>query len=113
MEHAFFHPSRGVWVATSEVPSHILNGYPEGTVEVPLPPSGSHEWDGTAWVPVNSAPTAEEIRAQRNALLDASDWTQVFDAPIDRAAWAAYRQALREVPEQEGFPANVVWPNKP
>lgn len=56
---------------------------------------------------------AGEARAKRNALLTASDWTQVADAPVDKAAWAAYRQALRDVPNQDGFPANVVWPVAP
>lgn len=59
------------------------------------------------------APTADEVRSQRNALLAASDWTQVADAPVDQTAWAAYRQALRDVPDQEGFPASVVWPVAP
>ena len=54
-----------------------------------------------------------EIRAQRNTLLTASDWTQVADAPVDQAAWATYRQALRDVPQQAGFPHDVVWPTSP
>ena len=56
---------------------------------------------------------ASQIRSQRNQLLTASDWTQVLDAPIDRTAWAAYRQALRDITSQEGFPASVQWPNDP
>lgn len=56
---------------------------------------------------------AEELRSKRNTLLAASDWTQLPDAPVDQTAWAAYRQALRDVTDQEGFPANVVWPDKP
>lgn len=59
------------------------------------------------------APTEEQVRQQRNNLLAASDWTQLPDAPVDQTAWAAYRQALRDVTDQEGFPANVVWPDKP
>lgn len=58
-------------------------------------------------------PTADEIRAQRNALLSACDWTQLADAPVDDLAWAVYRQALRDIPDQPGFPANVVWPVAP
>jgi hypothetical protein len=53
------------------------------------------------------------IRQQRNALLAASDWTQVADAPVDQAAWAVYRQALRDVTTQAGFPNEVVWPVSP
>lgn len=58
-------------------------------------------------------PTADDIRAQRNALLAACDWTQLADAPVDDLAWAVYRQALRDIPDQPGFPANVVWPVAP
>ncbi len=54
-----------------------------------------------------------EARAQRNQLLTASDWTQVDDAPVDKAAWATYRQTLRDIPQQGGFPTIVTWPVKP
>lgn len=57
--------------------------------------------------------TADDIRAQRNAILSACDWTQVADAPVDQAAWAVYRQELRDIPDQAGFPADVVWPVAP
>lgn len=40
----------------------------------------------------------ERMRLRRDALLAACDWTQHLDAPVDRAAWAAYRQALRDFP---------------
>jgi hypothetical protein len=56
---------------------------------------------------------ANSVRDQRNRLLAESDWTQVLDAPIDQAAWATYRQALRDITAQEGFPHNVTWPTKP
>jgi len=53
------------------------------------------------------------VRLKRNSLLVESDWTQVLDAPVDQDAWAEYRQALRDITSQEGFPHNVVWPTKP
>ncbi|EGJ20507.1 hypothetical protein RSWS8N_00475 [Cereibacter sphaeroides WS8N] len=56
---------------------------------------------------------AAEARAHRDALLAACDWTQVADAPVDRAAWAAYRQTLRDLPEQAGFPTGIAWPEPP
>jgi len=59
------------------------------------------------------ATLATEARAKRDALLSQSDWTQVADAPVDQAAWATYRQALRDVPEQEGFPSEIAWPVQP
>jgi len=71
-------------------------------------------YDGSNFIaPLDPVPTAEEVRAERDRLLAASDWTQVLDAPVDQAAWAAYRQALRDVPQQEGFPHDVAWPVKP
>ena len=56
---------------------------------------------------------ADAARVKRNALLKASDWTQVADAPVDKEAWASYRQALRDIPMQEGFPSYIVWPGEP
>jgi hypothetical protein len=57
-----------------------------------------------------------EIRAERNHLLALCDWTQNADSPLDsdrKSAWVTYRQALRDVPEQQGFPYDVVWPTQP
>lgn len=59
------------------------------------------------------APTEEQIRKQRTGLLLGSDWTQIPDATVDKAAWATYRQALRDITEQSGFPTNVTWPTRP
>lgn len=59
---------------------------------------------------------AEFVRQQRNQYLDESDWTQVLDAPIDateRQVWSAYRQALRDVTAQSGFPWTIDWPTAP
>lgn len=56
---------------------------------------------------------ASNVRAARNAEISASDWTQLSDAPVDKAAWAEYRAELRDIPQQEGFPFAVVWPTKP
>lgn len=55
---------------------------------------------------------ADTKRAERNRLLAACDWTQVADAPVDRDAWAAYRQALRDLPNDQNWP-NVEFPNPP
>lgn len=57
--------------------------------------------------------TPEEIRTKRDLLLAESDWTQVADAPVDQAAWATYRQALRDIPAQAGFPNTIDWPTQP
>ena len=56
---------------------------------------------------------SDRIRKRRNKMLSDSDWTQVSDAPVDQAAWATYRQALRDITEQNGFPIEVTWPVEP
>jgi hypothetical protein len=59
---------------------------------------------------------AAEVRQQRNELLADCDWTQLPDAPLDadaKLAWQLYRETLRMVPEQAGFPHNVTWPEEP
>jgi hypothetical protein len=54
------------------------------------------------------------VRQQRNSLLASSDWTQAGDVPqAIKDVWAVYRQALRDVPQQAGFPTNITWPTKP
>ena len=59
------------------------------------------------------AEQGENVRRSRNQMLTETDWTQLEDSPVDKAAWATYRQALRDVPTQEGFPWTVQWPEKP
>ena len=59
------------------------------------------------------AEQARIIREQRNIKLTASDWTQVADAPVDKAAWVTYRQALRDISSQSDFPWTINWPNSP
>jgi hypothetical protein len=55
-------------------------------------------------------------RMERNILLLRSDWAVLPDAQLSdakKAAYLVYRQALRDVPEQSGFPDNITWPTKP
>jgi len=59
------------------------------------------------------AEQAKAVRTTRGEKLKDSDWTQVADAPVDKAVWATYRQALRDVTAQSGFPWEVTWPTQP
>ena len=62
------------------------------------------------------AEQAKSVRATRDAKLAETDWTQVVDSPFDQSKMAelqAYRQALRDVTAQAGFPWTVEWPVKP
>lgn len=61
----------------------------------------------------SSEQLATEARTKRNTLLATSDWTQVSDTPVDQIAWATYRQALRDISQQSGFPNSITWPVEP
>jgi len=57
---------------------------------------------------------AKGIREQRDVLLEESDFAMLPDAPVTNAEeWKTYRQALRNIPQQDGFPHDVVWPTHP
>lgn len=57
---------------------------------------------------------ASAVRELRNTLLQECDWTQGKDIPDSVSTiWASYRQALRDIPEQTGFPFDVTFPTKP
>lgn len=56
---------------------------------------------------------AAEVRETRNEKLKESDWTQIPDSTADKTAWAVYRQALRDITAQSGFPREIIWPQKP
>lgn len=62
-------------------------------------------------------PRMRSLRNLRNKLLADTDWTQLMDCPLGdvaKAAWTVYRQALRDLPQSDGFDAdNIVWPAQP
>jgi hypothetical protein len=82
----------------------------KGWQDAPPQPEGGVWVDG-AWIvhPVSMA----AVRAERNQRLAASDWTQVADAPVDRQAWAAYRQSLRDLPSVYSGEGPIPWPQEP
>jgi len=60
------------------------------------------------------AEQANNIRQERNQRLSQSDWTQLDDSPgSQKLEWTTYRQALRDLPTQAGFPWQVDWPIAP
>lgn len=54
-----------------------------------------------------------EVIQKRNQLLQNSDWTQLEDSPADKESWRVYRQALRDISLQNGYPFEVIWPSAP
>jgi hypothetical protein len=85
-------------------------------VAMPPNPSPHHVFDYTMkqWIDPRTPETEWPIvRDKRNRLLLASDWTQLPDVPIaTKEAWAAYRQALRDVTLQPD-PFAITWPVAP
>ena len=91
---------------------YVVNGEP-----VAMPPKPSDfavfnyqtlQWD------VDTTRAEAAVRKERDTLIAATDWTQLPDVSQEtRELWATYRQALRDVTLQEGFPLAVVWPDQP
>lgn len=107
--------------------AHIIeNGIVVNTIEVEsldfMPnlveaTEGSIGWtysDGVFSIPASlDEQKATSVREQRNFLLADSDWTQVTDSPANKEVWSTYRQELRDITSQEGFPRQVTWPKRP
>ena len=85
---------------------------PDG--EVPFTPEEEAEQDAleAAWAANENDRLAEMARAERNAKLAETDWTASSDVTMSDAM-TSYRQALRDVPAQSGFPSDITWPTKP
>ena len=66
-----------------------------------------------AYKAAKDAEQATSVRNSRTEKLKDSDWTQIADSTADKAAWATYRQALRDITAQTGFPWDITWPDAP
>lgn len=123
-EIGFYHPSWGYWQTLGTPSEELLATYPNGTEQVLLKPGPGYAYDGAQWVPPTQAwldnHFGQLVRAQRDAKLyytvdpvakNPLRWNSL--SAEKQAEWAAYRNALLAVPEQAGFPHNVVWPTKP
>jgi len=120
----------GVYVGTTVADQDPLDStnwlIPAGCVETAPPTITDKQfakWDGTEWVVetlpvVESAPEPKPIapevlvREERNAKLSVCDWMACSDVTMSDE-WRTYRQALRDIPLQEGFPNTIVWPSQP
>ena len=88
----------------------IVNGQ---RVELTAEELAEKQAQDQAWESGKEDRAWEDLRKERNKLLVESDWTQVIDAAVDQLAWATYRQALRDLPENTADVFNPVWPTKP
>ncbi len=94
--------------------SHYVDDL-KNLVELPVRPSKMHSFNyATKQWELKLPVLIKAIKQRRKELLDESDWTQVDDCPaVTKTVWREYRQALRNITEQNGYPLNIVWPIKP
>ena len=109
--------------------TYQLNSYGNSIIRVedrtfiPLNPDNTDYQEHLAWLAEGNTPlpaegteiTWDTIRAKRDQLIADSDWTMIPGATVDQAAWAAYRQVLRDLPQTYAAtgPESVVWPVEP
>jgi len=67
----------------------------------------------TAYKAMKDAEQATSVRRSRTEMLKDCDWTQIADSTADKTTWATYRQALRDITTQTGFPWTITWPTQP
>lgn len=108
----------GEFVGYTPSPRPVPN-WNENVVEV-APVDGVQQWMvipcSTEEAENRTNLQSEAIRAQRDQLLAECDWTQLSDIPLDAdkvQEWKTYRQALRDLPLQPGFPWTIEWPVEP
>lgn len=65
------------------------------------------------WADISESLYLTRLRNWRNDELARTDWTQVDDAPTDKAAWATYRQSLRDLPASNADPRKIELPTAP
>ena len=98
MEKGFYHPTRGYWQTTGNVPQPVLDTYPSGTIEVAVKPSANHDFDNGKWKldPV-------KVKAEK----DAKD---AKDAKVSEGQAAALR--VRGTATEADFIEAVKWAMK-
>ena len=100
-----------------ELDSWRINISDKQLEELPPKPKEGYEFDYVAleWKP-NIELIASIVNSSRKNLLVQSDWTDTVSAQTrltNYAEWQTYRQALRDIPTQKGYPTDIVWPTPP
>lgn len=101
----------------NQTTQYVVNG---AIVDLPVMPSGEcyfYNYSTNKWAQ-DTVLLAQKIRAKRDSLMAASDFYDTVSAQQRLTAemfqaWATYRQALRDLPSQSGFPMTVSWPAQP
>lgn len=120
MLEAQANPEKGIMVleaASNFKTQYILNG--QVVDKPPSPEAGAYKFDYTSkeWIP-DISKQESDIKLLRNTLLLQSDWTDTVSAPTrlgseKYTAWQTYRQQLRDITSQQGYPYQIIWPQPP
>ena len=86
---------------------------PEGNVPFTAAEETARDAEEAAWTAEADDRLAADARQERNNLLAATDWTAMADAPTQATAMTTYRQALRDITSQSGWPTTINWPTAP
>jgi len=111
----------GELVRLTEIDSPVFNKQTQKIVQDSVPTFVNGVWalnlliQDLTQVEQDDKKTAQAklVRTNRNDKLKECDWTQVADSTADKTAWATYRQALRDITAQAGFPWTITWPDAP
>ena len=87
---------------------------------IPIDEVNRHYQEYLEWAKTNTIEDADgltwnDIRNERNRILQTTDWTMTTGATVDQAQWAAYRQVIRDIPQtyKDKTPDDVVWTTQP
>ena len=94
----------------------------DGTItSIPMDENNNDYIEYLEWAKSNTVEAADDlltwdyIRSKRNGILKDTDWTMTTGATVNQTEWAAYRQAIRDIPQtyKDKTPSDVVWPSEP
>ena len=94
----------------------------DGTItSIPMDENNTDYIEYLEWAKSNTVEAADDlltwdyIRSKRNRILRDTDWTMTTGATVNQTDWAAYRQAIRDIPQtyKDKTPSDVVWPSEP
>lgn len=111
-----YHKKSGAYIGPADGNEDQIHAYTE--IKPPMVPDGDESvqvFKNGTWSLIKTAilEETEKQTAKRDRLLSSTDWTQLADSPVDKEIWAEYRQKLRDLNKQEGFPTTTEWPEIP
>jgi len=95
---------------------HVLGPVFTDTPATDTTPAKTAAENEAAYKATKDAEQAVSVRASRDIKLAETDWVVIKNLELNAnipGAWEVYRQALRDIPSQQGFPWTISWPVQP